>query len=73
MIAFFDYHSDGCTCSYCGNGYDRPLRMGLNVPQEWRAHNAWFVIRYRKHKYFRFCHGLKWLRRNRTSTSTDGK
>ncbi len=36
-------HVAQCTCSYCGNSYDKGLKLGLNLPTQWRASNAWFV------------------------------
>ena len=64
MIAFLDVHARGCSCTYCtGNGIDKGLHYGLNIPPDWRAFNSWFVVKFWPGCYWRFTHGLRFLRR----------
>lgn len=63
MRPFFDIHAKGCSCSYCGNSYDKPLHYGLNIPTHWWAHNAWYTVKFWPKCYLRWCHGLRFLKR----------
>lgn len=43
-----------CTCSYCGNSYDKGEHYGLNIPKAWRDANSWFVLKVWPRVYIRF-------------------
>jgi hypothetical protein len=51
-------HARICCCSYCVGEYR--LHYGLNIPEDWKAWNAWWVIKYGAHKYWRF-HWPEWM------------
>jgi len=53
-----EQHKLPCSCSYCYGKYK--LHYGLNIPKQWRAFNAWYVLKYGKNKYFRWTN--TWLR-----------
>lgn len=59
MIAFVDIHAKGCNCSYCGDGHLKPMHYGLNIPPNWRGHNAWYVVKFGPRHYWRMAHGLR--------------
>lgn len=41
-----EVHVCECTCSYCGaHAYDKGMKLGLNIPKQWWAFNAWWVWR----------------------------
>lgn len=50
---------DKCKCSYC-HGNNR-LHYGLNIPDDWKAWNSWYVIKYWKGRYIRWTNS--WLRK----------
>lgn len=43
-----------CTCSYCGNTYDKGLHFGLNVPKDLFAWNSWWVLKLAPRVYVRW-------------------
>jgi hypothetical protein len=58
MRALIETHARICLCSYCHGDYK--LHYGLNIPDEWRAWNAWWVIKYGPKRYLRF-HWPEWF------------
>lgn len=62
MRPYNDIHRTACTCSYCRG--DGKLHYGLNIPADWSAWNAWWVIKYWPQRYLRWTND--WLRRRPT-------
>ena len=58
MARRIERHPKRCTCSYCV-GRDR-LHYGLNIPPDWWAFNAWYIIKPWPRVYIRWTH--PWLR-----------
>jgi len=65
MTILNEKHKELCTCSYCGNSYDKGLHIGLNVPKS-KSWNSWWVIKYGNKKYFRWTFSFlkRWEKRN---------
>ena len=57
MTVLIDIHAKTCTCSYC----TWQMRYGLNVPQNWRAWNSWYVVKFGPRHYMRWTN--TWPRR----------
>jgi hypothetical protein len=53
-VISLDIHDRNCNCSYCGNGHDKGLHYGLNIPPDWKAWNSWWVIKFWPKRYFRW-------------------
>lgn len=53
-MMLFERHDQTCSCSYCGNSYDRGLRFGLNIPKDWTAWNSWWTVKVWPKIYLRF-------------------
>ena len=63
MTVLLERHEPSCNCSYCGNSYDKGLHFGLNVPADWWAHNAWYVVKFGPRRYFRWTNN--WMPRRK--------
>jgi len=55
-----DTHAHECPCSYCVDYRHQPQRnpaychFGLNIPQDWKSWNSWWVIKYWPNRYIRW-------------------
>lgn len=54
MTVLFEKHEKGCSCSYCGNAYDKGLRYGLNIPPDAFAYNSWWTVKFWPRTYVRW-------------------
>ena len=62
-------HKPQCTCSYCHDAPNSPsskLQYGLNIPENWKAVNSWYVIKIPFRIYIRSC-VMGWFK-NRKNT-----
>jgi hypothetical protein len=51
-----------CQCSYCTDSYNhRKLHYGLNIPDDWKSWNSWWVIKILPYKYIRWTNS--WLKK----------
>jgi hypothetical protein len=48
----WNIHEVECSCSYCSG--KNKLHYGLNIPEDWKAWNSWYVIKYWKNRYIRW-------------------
>ena len=61
-LAFIEKHDKDCKCTYCVDFVmSKKLKYGLNIPKDWKAPNAWYVIKLWPRVYFRWANS--WLRK----------